>query len=75
MTVVNVYSIGPICCSACAPGQLSSDEVAREVNGSYPTGISSQWRVSGDELFADGEHTNPCACEQDPERKHWLLEC
>lgn len=66
MSVVNVYSVGPICCSACAPGQLSSDEVAREVNGTHPTGISSQWRVSGNELFCRRRAHQPLRVRAEP---------
>jgi hypothetical protein len=71
---VEPYAIGVLCLSCCAPASMSRKEVKRQVNLAHPTGISSEWDFSSDEHFADGT-PNPCACEHDPERMHYLMEC
>jgi hypothetical protein len=48
--------------------------VEAEVNRTHPTGISSPWRLSENETFKGGEN-NPCVCEHDQTRLHWLLNC
>jgi hypothetical protein len=72
---VNVYAVGLCSVSACAGESMTREEVAHAVNVITPTGVCSRWRVSDDLLFADGIHPNPCACNTDESRKHWLLEC
>lgn len=72
---VVVYSHGLVCCSACAPKEMSARQVADEVNVLNPTGISSPWEVSSDRTFFGSEKTNPGPCEVDASRKHWLLTC
>lgn len=68
------YATGICNTSVCAAIDLAPEEVEREVNAIHPTGISSQWRISGD-TFRTGQ-PNPCPCGTDPEsRRHWLLEC
>lgn len=72
---VTAYAVGICAASVCAAADASPDEIADAINASYPTGISSRWRVSGDPTFASGE-PNPCPCNEEPEsRRHWLLEC
>jgi len=48
--------------------------VETQVNADHPTGIDSRWQLNEADHFADG-NTNPCPCEQDGERQHWLLSC
>lgn len=71
---VNVYALGIVCASVCAPEHLDAEQVADALNRQEPTGISSRWRVSDDPQFRSGQ-TNPCPCEQDSSRRHWLLSC
>lgn len=72
-SAVIVYAIGLCSCSACAPEDLDAKQVADAANKARPTGIASRWAVSR-RPFRSGQ-TNPCACNTDPSRRHWLLEC
>lgn len=72
---VIVYSIGLVACSACAPADMTAEEVVAEVNRVVlPTGIESPWSVSADPAFKGGE-PNPGPCDRQEGRRHWLLEC
>lgn len=74
MSAVEAYAVGIVCASVCAPRDLPIEQVEDDVNRQHPTGISSRWKLSEDDHFATGQ-TNPCPCEKDPERQHWLLNC
>jgi hypothetical protein len=68
-----VFSEGLCICSVCT--SLTVDEMLERVNAENPTGIESQWEISGDETFKTGE-PNPCPCNVNPlSHKHYLLEC
>lgn len=71
---VYVYASGICIASVCAPADLDGNGVAEAVNSVHPTGLNHGWAVSKDETFASGE-TNPCTCQEDDTRRHWLLEC
>jgi hypothetical protein len=71
---VNIYCMGIPVCSVCVPAAWTREEVEQEVNRASPTGIDSPWKISPDALFRTGE-TNPCPCETDAERKHYLMNC
>ena len=62
-----VYAMGLLACSACVPADMDADQVVAFVNAVHPTGISSPWKASGELM--------PCPCNDDPARRHWLLEC
>jgi len=68
-----VYATGICHCSACVPKNWDRARVEIVVNIEHPTGISSKWAIS-DENFLSGE-SNPCPCEEDSSRQHWLLNC
>jgi hypothetical protein len=53
---------------------MSPEDVERITNTYHPTGISSQWVMSDDPTFKDGT-PNPCACNEDKTRRHFLLSC
>lgn len=74
MASVLVYSTGLICCSVCAPGDMDSEAVAAAVNREHPAGTEGGWSVSEDQTFRTGQ-PNPCTCEDEPSRRHWLMEC
>lgn len=66
------YAVGVVHASVCT--SLSVTEATERLNTEYPTGISSDWKLS-DEAFASGE-TNPCACHDFPQtHKHYLFVC
>lgn len=69
-----IYSYGPICMSVCVAKTMSREDIELRANLESPTGIESPWRISEDETFKGGE-SNPCQCEDDPERMHYLMGC
>ena len=66
------YGVGLVCASVCS--NLPVEEITRRLNAEHSTGISSRWEPSKDETFADG-HPNPCPCNKDARRKHYLFNC
>lgn len=71
---VHIYSYGLCYASACAPAEMGGGDVAEAVNAQMPTGIGSRWNISSDAAFKSGQ-SNPCECEHDKTRRHWLLDC
>lgn len=69
---VETYSVGICHASACAPSEMSREEVEGAVNAMHPTGIGP-W-LANEPTFATGD-PNPCECNTDVERRHWLLTC
>ena len=74
MENVEVYSLGIVSLSCCASNDLTIEEITVKINTYHPTGIDSNWKLSKDKTFASGE-SNPCQCEQDENRKHYLFNC
>ncbi len=66
------YSVGVVYLSACAPVETGGETVASQANIEHPTGVTP-WAVA-DEAFRTGE-PNPCACDSEAGRRHWLLSC
>ena len=71
---VKVYANGVCHCSVCAEQSLTIQEMLRIVNAINPTGISSPWALSTGKTFKDGTPM-PCQCDQEQDRKHYLLIC
>lgn len=71
--MIRVYAHGVVHLSVCVPAEMTREAIAQEVNSRYPTGISSQWEIS-EEPFRTGE-SNPCVCNEDKSRKHYLMVC
>lgn len=72
---VYVYANGLCHCSVCVPGRLTPDEVEAAVNAINPTGIHRRrWKIDEAPTFKGGE-ANPCTCQDDPSRKHYLMVC
>ena len=70
---VDIYGIGMVCLSVCAPKEMTREEVEVDVNAQHPSGVGP-WQIA-DEPFADGTE-NPHPCEKEPEHKqHFLLHC
>lgn len=74
MNKVMVYTEGLVFCSVCAPKDMPIEQVTKEVNRISPTMIKSDWRLSTDVTFKDGR-SNPCVCEVDSARQHYLFNC
>jgi hypothetical protein len=73
---VEIYSMGPLCCSVCAPADMPREEVERAVNQQHPAGTEHCWRVADDKTFSDGTTKNGgiVDCHRGHTR-HWLLDC
>ena len=71
---VRIYSSGIVACSVCVNKDASIEDIEEEANKQNPTGLSHGWAVSKNRHFSGGE-TNPCQCENDPSRLHYLMEC
>jgi hypothetical protein len=71
---ITVYSAGLVAASVCAPKDAPVEDVEAAANAQHPTGIDSVWRKAADATFKGGE-PNPCPCNSDPNRLHWLLSC
>lgn len=68
-----VYSYGLVYISVCS--SLPIEEIEDRANIEYPTGISSQWKLSKEGKFANGTPM-PCPCNTNPKtHKHYLLSC
>jgi hypothetical protein len=70
---VYIYRMGALCCSVCAPAALEGEDVAKAVERHSPCGTDPGWTISRDANFASGE-PNPCICQEDADRRHWLLD-
>jgi hypothetical protein len=72
MSVI-VYTFGLCHCSVCVPKDMPRDEVERGANTAHPTGVTP-WKISDEPTFKAGE-PNPCQCEGDSTRQHYLMVC
>jgi hypothetical protein len=68
----DVYVMGIVHASVCT--DLPVDAATARLNAEHPTGIDSAWQPSTDSTFLGGQ-PNPCVCERDPTRKHFLFSC
>lgn len=67
-----VYSVGLVHASTCT--SLTDEEATTEINVSHPTGVSSDWQITG-EAFADGTpNGTPCPVRPHTHR-HLLFTC
>lgn len=68
---IEIYSNGPVYCSICT-SLKDAGEIEAMVNMLNPAkGLT--WAIV-DEDFRTGE-SNPCECDEDPGRMHYLLAC
>lgn len=72
MTKIDIYAVGLCSMSICTDKKTTIKEIEEEANASHPTGIKSRWKISG--KFSDKQH-NPCACDLDANKLHYLLKC
>lgn len=70
---VVVYQWGLVALSCCAHKDVPIERVTEIVNQKHPTGLDHGWVVS-DEPFRNGI-PNPCPCELDENRVHYLFTC
>jgi hypothetical protein len=65
------YRVGLCHASVCAVADATPEEITRAAG---PTGLDHGWQISEEPTFSGGE-PNPCPCNVDPSRQHWLLVC
>lgn len=70
---VVVYTFGLCHCSVCAPKDLPLLHVETATDLAHPTGLDHGWKKSP-ENFKGGQ-PNPCQCNSDPSRMHYLMVC
>lgn len=71
---IHIYRSGLCHCSVCVPKDMVRDEIVSEVNSQHPTGLDHGWSISDEPTFKAGE-PNPCRCDQDASRLHYLMVC
>jgi hypothetical protein len=72
---LDIYRVGLCAMSACAPIDMSREDIEGLANLLHPTGIASRWQISDSKTFSGGE-PNPCPCnDHSTERQHYLLSC
>lgn len=72
MAGLDVYAMGVVHASVCAPRDMEVAEMLARVNSEHPTGVGP-WVLSS-QPFADGT-PNPTDCDDHKENIHYLLEC
>lgn len=58
-------------CSLIACTDDDNESAEKFANREYPTGISSRWQI----VIKDDGTPDVVTCEQDPGRRHLLMEC
>ena len=71
---VRVYTEGIGRASICVPDDQPIVAALTHLDAVHPSGTEYGWQVSADETFRTGE-PNPCPCNSDPGRLHYLLDC
>ena len=71
--MINIYNMGIVHCSVCTPKEMTREEVVAAVNNNAPTGLSHGWLIDS-KKFASGQE-NPCICEHNVDRLHYLMVC
>ena len=67
-------AMGLCCASVCARNDLTIEEVTKALNRDSPAGTTLSWSLSKDATFKGGE-PNPCRCNSDSDRLHYLFNC
>jgi len=70
---ITVRAAGICHAVACAPKGTKIANVLREANSQLPTGVGP-WQKAKRRKLDDGTKL-PAPCLDDPNRRHWLLEC
>ncbi len=72
MDKIEIYCMGPLSCSVCAPKGMEQSEILRQVEVREPSGTSNGWMISDDKIFKTGEPM-PNQCEDEGNRQHWFV--
>lgn len=71
---VVVYTFGLCHCSVCVPKDMPRREVELATDIAHPTGLDHGWKIDPSPAFKGGE-PNPCRCNKDESRLHYLMVC
>lgn len=71
---VTVYTFGLCHCSVCVPAGMKREDIERGADLAHPTGLDHGWSISSDPTFRAGQ-PNPCICNADTSRQHYLMVC
>jgi hypothetical protein len=66
---------GLVAVAVCAPGTLSRERIAAEVNAKSPTGIASPWTVAERADLTDYDGPYPVECPDGHGRRHYMMHC
>lgn len=69
---VIVYCEGLCMMSVCSA--LDAEKTEEWIRANHPCGTEHGWKISKETHFSGGE-PNPCECNSNPARKHFLFEC
>lgn len=72
--MIDIYALGLMALSVCAPSDMGIADVTRAVNEQEPTGIATDWQPDPAPAFKHGE-PNPSPCERNSARTHYLYQC
>lgn len=70
---VVIYKEHMLCLAVCAPKEMSKEELTKMVNDLNRSGTSAGWVVPDGKEFQG--HENPCVCEKDSTRLHYVMVC
>jgi hypothetical protein len=71
---LHIYKKGLAHISVCAPNDMTREQIGEEANAQHPTGIESRWEIDSAPTFTGGQ-PNPCPCEKEQGRMHYLMVC
>ena len=76
-SVFFIGSPGLVTMAVCAPGAMTHEQIAAEVNAKSPTGIASGWTVTehADLADADDVPVYPVPCPDEADRRHYMVHC
>lgn len=67
---INIYNTGICSLSACVPKGYNIKDITKGINALAPLNVNT-WEKS-EESFSSG-HSNPCECQKDVTREHYLF--
>jgi hypothetical protein len=73
-TKIEIYQVGLLYLSVCAPEGMKRDEVEKQTNKSHPFGTVQGWKIDEDN-FVDGTKNGAKISCCRGNTRHWLLSC
>ena len=66
---IQILKMSVLSMQVCAPATATKEEIEAGANAECSTGISSRWAI--DETF----EPQAVVCSDNPDRRHWILNC